>query len=466
MRAPRACSARRHVLLSGVCCCVTAFGPTVAPGANPLAFARMRRVPTTVAARVRRVGVGNQLLLHIKNHFIYLFFRIRWIGAGAPARGPGLAPRRRAEGVCMRAREKPRPQWLCRSDLAAAGLSRCHSTSRHKRLAHLKSRAVIRRARRRAGTHTPRPHAVADDRRRGSQTCCTPETHLPRTQRACHGVEPGFGHGPGSWRTPQRARSCAQRRASTRSAQHTTYMHPPAHMHPSVTCTMLMFHAHGVRCPASVARLALSARPSQGLWCLLLSHADLIPHPIVARWSSASRHGAPRRTCAIVGTDGRRHCCCRRGSRGRGPRGSYPGVAHRKVHARHIQCLVHRVVDADDAEAAPSTISSVPEALAQHVDAVRVSGSHCWRRHYRRRRLFLRGPVRHHLQPAAQLAVLRLELRDLVLVLVLRLDGAAAAMPTAAAAAAARCGQPHRGEKAMGGWGGCVPMRGHAVVSE
>ena len=107
VRAPRACSARRHVLLSGVCCCVTAFGPTVAPGANPLAFARMRRVPTTVAARVRRVGVGNQLLLHIKNHFIYLFFRIRWIGDRCRRAGPRARPRASApRGGCVHARAR------------------------------------------------------------------------------------------------------------------------------------------------------------------------------------------------------------------------------------------------------------------------------------------------------------------------------------------------------------------------
>jgi hypothetical protein len=291
-----------------------------------------------------------------------------------------------------------------------------------------------------------------------------------------HAMASSPGLAPRPWlpaRAPARQRArrlvCTETRLHTQRTAHDISTHPRTCTHPS--------HA---QCSCSM-RMAFVARPASHAWpkelgptnaralCLLLPHADLIPYPIVARWSSASRHGAPRRTCAIVGTDGRRRCCCRRGSRGRGPRGSYPGVAHRKVHARHIQCLVHRVVDADDAEAAPSTISSVPEALAQHVDAVRVSGSHCRRRHYWRCRLFLRGPIRHHLQPAAQLAVLRLELRDLVLVLVLRLDGAAAAMPTAAAAAAARCGQPHRNAERRRWWGGCVCanvsfMR--AVVSE
>jgi hypothetical protein len=234
VRAPRACSARRHVLLSGVCCCVTAFGPTVAPGANPLAFARMRRVPTTVAARVRRVGVGNQLLLH-KNVISFSLYILH------EARGSST----------------PRPHWLCISDLAAAGLSRCHSIA-HKAGTSLKSRRHPRRAR--AHTHTPRPHAVLRTTGGEVHKHAAPETHLPRSQRACHGVEPGFGPtalAPGARSSaPARTSPRVHRDAPPHAAHSTRYIHPPAHMHPSVTCTMLMFHAHGVRCPASVARLA------------------------------------------------------------------------------------------------------------------------------------------------------------------------------------------------------------------
>ena len=62
MHATGVLGACARVVRRGRACCSAphrAFGPTVAPGANPLAFARMRPVPTTGGARVRRVGVGN-----------------------------------------------------------------------------------------------------------------------------------------------------------------------------------------------------------------------------------------------------------------------------------------------------------------------------------------------------------------------------------------------------------------------
>ena len=101
----------------------------------------------------------------------------------------------------------------------------------------------------------------------------------------------------------------------------------------------------------------------------LLTRMMMPPAPFL----SASRHRTPCRPCALVGTARCCCCCCRRGSRGRGPCGSYPRAAHRKVHACMIPCRLERVVDTDDAKAASCTIFPIPEAFAQHVDAVRRS---------------------------------------------------------------------------------------------